>query len=527
MTPRAGTEIDRLFAPANDGEVLIYPRATELPGIAQENRRLRASWKFALCGRPIQSWFSPAIEQAPLLILSGHQPDFFHPGVWAKNIFAANLASRCEARAEMLLVDSDIPDNFSIAWPQREDEFWTSRSTPICPACVGLAYEQLKPLPRDYWRKGLEKIPASLREDAARAFPGFESGFLDNSAGNSNEISYISGWISGMTKLDQNLGLTPPQFNRVSKIFSVRSPQHIPAASAFVAHMVLNAEAFAEAYNAALASFRAARGIRGTQHPIPNLTVDSERIELPLWVFMPDAQRQRLYVARGHGASRVIFAGRGAIATLDAALLTANPTATLATTLGLAELRPRALILTMYARLIACDLFIHGIGGAKYDQITDEIIRRYMGIQPPTYACVTATMRLPLPRFDVDPSELQSLHRQLRDLTFNPQRIDQGKNTVTSLGLLAQRREAVEQSEQLRTTHRRDRAARRTAFNRIRQINAQLSEPFAGTADAIRARIAALNAELDSNAIADAREWFLALYPLAKLRALAETLHRT
>ena len=62
------------------------------------------------------------------------------------------------------------------------------------------------------------------------------------------------------------------------------------------------------------------------------------------------------------------------------------------------EIRPRALITTMYARLFLSDLFIHGIGGAKYDELTDAIIRRFFGIEPPAYMTVTGTVRLPIPR---------------------------------------------------------------------------------------------------------------------------------
>ena len=58
-------------------------------------------------------------------------------------------------------------------------------------------------------------------------------------------------------------------------------------------------------------------------------------------------------------------------------------------------IRPRALTLTLWARLLVCDFFVHGIGGAKYDRITDGIFRRYYRCEPPPYGCVTATLRLP------------------------------------------------------------------------------------------------------------------------------------
>ena len=49
------------------------------------------------------------------------------------------------------------------------------------------------------------------------------------------------------------------------------------------------------------------------------------------------------------------------------------------------RLRPRALITTMFARLVLSDIFIHGIGGAKYDQVTDAIVRRFFAVEPPEY----------------------------------------------------------------------------------------------------------------------------------------------
>ena len=37
-------------------------------------------------------------------------------------------------------------------------------------------------------------------------------------------------------------------------------------------------------------------------------------------------------------------------------------------------------MLTLWARLLLCDLFIHGIGGAQYDRVTDLIVENYFGV---------------------------------------------------------------------------------------------------------------------------------------------------
>ncbi|MCA9192085.1 MAG: hypothetical protein KDB03_09990, partial [Planctomycetales bacterium] len=63
-------------------------------------------------------------------------------------------------------------------------------------------------------------------------------------------------------------------------------------------------------------------------------------------------------------------------------------------------LRPRALLTTMFSRLLISDLFVHGIGGAKYDQITDAIVREFFQVQPRPIAIATATMHFPFDRID-------------------------------------------------------------------------------------------------------------------------------
>src|SRR5205085_227153 len=86
-------------------------------------------------------------------------------------------------------------------------------------------------------------------------------------------------------------------------------------------------------------------------------------------------------------------------------------------------IRPRALTLTLYSRLFLCDFFIHGLGGAKYDVITDGLIRRFFGVEPPAYACVTATLRLGLDAPRVNAADRQRAVRQMRDAKYNPQRL--------------------------------------------------------------------------------------------------------
>src|SRR5690606_35198771 len=65
-------------------------------------------------------------------------------------------------------------------------------------------------------------------------------------------------------------------------------------------------------------------------------------------------------------------------------------------------LMPRALSMTALVRMHACELFIHGTGGAAYDAITDEWIPAWLGVPVAPTGMATATMHLPLDRFAID-----------------------------------------------------------------------------------------------------------------------------
>jgi len=91
------------------------------------------------------------------------------------------------------------------------------------------------------------------------------------------------------------------------------------------------------------------------------------------------------------------------------------------------RLRPRAILTTLLSRLLVADVFVHGIGGAAYDSITDEIVRRLVGSDPPRHAIVSGTLRLPLERVfpgieSADPrGELAGVLQTLRDLQYHPE----------------------------------------------------------------------------------------------------------
>ena len=212
--------------------------------------------------------------------------------------------------------------------------------------------------------------------------------------------------------------------------------------------------------------------------------------------------------------------------------------------------RPRALALTIWARLLLADLFVHGIGGAKYDRISDAIIADYYGLTPPAMACVSATLQLDLPHRRVTAESIRRMKHEARDLKWNPQRHFVGDKDLDSLR--EQRSAAVREASVLRTAALRtavqrttvlhtagppaagkralkshDRHARRALFERIREINAALVAARAGVVAEQQATLARALEDHRISRVATDRDYFFGLFDRRPLEGLLAALPAT
>jgi hypothetical protein len=176
------------------------------------------------------------------------------------------------------------------------------------------------------------------------------------------------------------------------------------------------------------------------------------------------------------------------------------------------KIRARALTNTLFARLFLADLFIHGIGGGNYDELTDEIARRFYGYELPGYLVLSATLLLPLPTYAVNMADCRRLAAELRDLSFNPQRYLHDPVTSAARDLVAERQTWIAQQP---TTKQ----ARRKRFEALRELTQKL-RPF--VSDRIR-RVEyeklRCDEELQANAVLQRRDYAFSLYPEAMLRS--------
>ena len=161
-------------------------------------------------------------------------------------------------------------------------------------------------------------------------------------------------------------------------------------------------------------------------------TADGPWFEVPWWIWSRDDPRRRRVFANAGTAGMLLLSDMETLR-VELPITPDTSPSTWVDALQRLEghgfrLRPRALLTTLIARLLVADVFVHGIGGAAYDRITDGIVRRLTGCDPPRYAVVTGTLRLPIDEIfpaeaGRDPvAELASLHQKLRDLDFHPER---------------------------------------------------------------------------------------------------------
>ena len=161
--------------------------------------------------------------------------------------------------------------------------------------------------------------------------------------------------------------------------------------------------------------------------------------------------------------------------------------------------------------MFLADLFIHGIGGGKYDEVTDEIIRRFYRLEPPGYMVLSGTLLLPLSTYAVKPQDHGRLIQAIRDLYYNPQsHLDDSpddeirRRAAQKLALIARQPATPQQ--------------RCERFQALRALNDRIRPVVAERIDRLREQLVQCDHELQGNAVLNRRDYAFCMYPERKLR---------
>lgn len=286
----------------------------------------------------------------------------------------------------------------------------------------------------------------------------------------------------------------------------------------FACHLLAQLPRLHAAYNEVVDEYRRSHGIRSTAHPVPDLAAEGPWLESPFWIWtVGDPRRRRLFARQRNG--EILLSDRDR---LEISLpLEAEGEASRAAEklVGLAaqgvKIRSRALITTLWARLVLSDLFVHGIGGAKYDQVTDALIARFFGLEPPGFLVLSATLLLPIARHRVTVEELRGVERRLRELTYHPERfLGEGGGPSGSPAEAAEL--AVAKGRWVRTLQTPANA--RARCREIRRVNQALQPWVEPERQRLLRQLEPIRAALRAETILSSREYSFCLYPEATLR---------
>lgn len=407
MLAAIAREYPRLVAPKADQEMLIWPEPRQLLRNTWENHRALRECEAPVLGVPLRKlrgwmrrWLGYGQDNVPLIV-TGHQAELHHPGVWVKNAVIDAAARRIGGAATHFAVDTDAPKHLMYRWPGGG---WPMTDDPA------MAKARWAGLVRAPERAYVERVREEGRKAAAGW--GYEpawDGFFDALAGRGP--ADLPGAITRAHQaVDQSLGLHHGAILGSSMWRSV-------GYGVFVYEICGRADEYAAVYNAALREFRQASGISSPGRPMPDLDVQAERCEIPFWLDdLQEGSRKRACLVR-EGEVWALECPAGALRFEEGKGDGFAAAERLMAFLGQHRLRlaPRALTLTSFLRLAVVDQFVHGIGGALYDQVTDRILASWYGIEPPTFSVATATMFFP-PASQRERTCVQCLSREWRVL---------------------------------------------------------------------------------------------------------------
>lgn len=525
MSAEGELEYRRWRAPREHGSALIEPALSDVDDCWRQNqRRLGQSAQFRFSSPSdlrrqarlelfdIARRHTLAYRDAPGPLspdtpcwMAGHQPEMFHPGVWFKNYVLSALGQRFAATAINLVIDNDTPHSTAIRVPLDDAKATRVEPIPFDQGATDIAFEERTVIDAalfaSFGRRVREAIAPLVANPLIERYWPLVLEILPRM---SNNIGLALAAARHRIEADHGLKTWEAPLSQVCETIAFRR---------FLLEMFGRAAELHAIHNAALDEYRRVNRVRSQTHPVPALAVEQDWLELPLWMWTADEpRRRRLFVRATRGGVEVTDRQRQRI---PIALPESGCHGNDCIGLALEQLddlsragvrfRPRALATTMFARLVLSDLFLHGIGGGKYDQLTDVILRRFFEVEPPEFMVLTATTHLPITIPSVADDDLRETELRLRRLEWNPEQFLPADAPEAARRLAADKREWLERD--LTGSQRRNRHAA------IQRINTDLQPFVAPQREAAAAEWQRVAAELRRRSLLASREFSFCLFP--------------
>lgn len=341
----------------------------------------------------------PTLNPGAPFILSAHQPFAYHPGIMFKYRLLAEK-SKEEFNALWVTIDTDPCAGYPVKFPSFKNaprletrkmlplsanDFYENSRTDIGSLCAfrDAAVDDLSSVPDNRFKYGI----SFLRDNVKRNLPE-----------RMRDVMLI--W-----RHEYALSWSPAVFEAPLSLICATEGFY-----RFAFGLLRRADEVRRSFNDTLARYRAEHGIRSKANPFPDLAKKGAGVETLFWK-VKGGRREPLF-AEG--------AGKKLRLSLKDWTEVPSPTA-LKCFCGENGIKiwPRAVALTLMQRFFLGDMFIHGLVGAKYDRVTNGLIRELYKTEPPEFA--TASCTLPVHGSEDPAPKLAELRQRERKMIFHPE----------------------------------------------------------------------------------------------------------
>jgi len=500
---------------------LLENAQADIQGRSLGDLRTWARSQVVQAAREYTAQFGPVVSDGSdfeTLIVGGHQPSLFHAGVWVKNFAIHAIASRTHGLAVNLIVDNDTCDRTDLRIPVKNGG---------SPSTEAVSFDRSRPA--EPWEESLILDEAQFRSFGERVVQQMSQWNISPLIGEMwpDAVRHAEGsdclrdcLTAARHRQERRWGVTNLELP-ISRLCT------LDAFLWFSSHLLVNLPRFRDIHNDVLAQYRRVNRIRSHTHPVPELKEHDGWHEAPFWVWTADDSRRKHVFARQMDKEIHLSDGTTPFASLrlrpgmDACC--AVETLRELSERGI-RLRTRAITTTLFARLCFADLFVHGIGGAKYDEMTDCIVGSFYDLPAPGFLTLSATQHLPLSgAFDVTAADQTALLTHLRELRYHSDRHVVPGADANVDALVAEKQRLIAEQHAVRSlaVPRRERRANSRnnyeRFRRFQEINRQLADCTSEQRARIEKEIESTQMQLATNAVLQDREYSFSLHPAAKL----------
>ncbi|HTU25977.1 MAG TPA: hypothetical protein VMF30_11300, partial [Pirellulales bacterium] len=288
----------RLRAPRADGGVLVEPPLATTGEVLARNAALVAAADYDILGRPLAELARAARSELLLaaqhysaqyrdvsgiaadpsapVVVAGHQPQLFHPGVWYKNFLLSALASRHGGTAVNLVIDSDTIKSVAVRVPGGTALEPLIESVPLDRCSAEIPYEERAVGDRGLLRSFASRARAVLGSLVTRPL-----------------VEEFWPLVVERADAGVTLGECLSQARHVQEgrwgAASLELPQsqvcELESFAWFTCHLLADLPRVQSEYNAAVAEYRRANHVRSLAHPVPDLAADDGWLEAPYWIW--------------------------------------------------------------------------------------------------------------------------------------------------------------------------------------------------------------------------------------------------